>query len=241
MEEGTVAGGGVDNHACKEHAFDQAGDMEGPNEDVHESTHDKEQEGTYGPWIMVERKKMGKKQQRSGGAHAVVDNGHMRHNKRMKDENIRYVVAPGKVNLIDGLMREARRKHSLPRILSEAQVMSAITTLRKALDKQAHTSDRSPDSAYGPNANKGKEVVSPAKTITFSSTKTSSLSYSGKGKKGTRRARVSKDASSNSNVSSFNTSQTPPTQEQEGLQSVLRPCDQPFRNGKPLKGCDTAT
>lgn len=55
-----MVGSGVDNHACKEHASDQAGDMEGPRKDLHESVHDKEQEGMYGPWIMVKRKKMGK-------------------------------------------------------------------------------------------------------------------------------------------------------------------------------------
>lgn len=48
--------------------------MEGPSSNVHENGHDKEQEGTYGPWIMVERKRIGTKQQRSGGTHP----GHLR-------------------------------------------------------------------------------------------------------------------------------------------------------------------
>ena len=52
--------------------------MEGPSSNVHENGHDKEQEGTYGPWIMVERKRIGTKQQRSGGTHPMEDNGHLR-------------------------------------------------------------------------------------------------------------------------------------------------------------------
>lgn len=109
----------------------------------------------------------------------MVDNDYMRHDKRIKDEDIRTAAAPGKVKFINKPMREAKRKYSPPRILSEAQVVSAITTLEKALNMQAHTLDRSLDFAYGPNANKGKDIVSPAKTNTLSSAKTNTLSYSG--------------------------------------------------------------
>ena len=60
-EERTVAVGAVNGHSCKEHVSVQAGDVEGPSSDVHEGVLDKEQEGMYGPWIMVERKRIGTK------------------------------------------------------------------------------------------------------------------------------------------------------------------------------------
>ena len=60
-EERTVVAGAVNGHSCKEHISVQAGDVEGPSSDVHEGVLDKEQEGMYGPWIMVERKRIGTK------------------------------------------------------------------------------------------------------------------------------------------------------------------------------------
>ena len=60
-EERMVVTGVGGGHSCNEHASKQIGDMARPNSDVHESVHDKEQKGMYGPWIMVERKRIGTK------------------------------------------------------------------------------------------------------------------------------------------------------------------------------------
>ena len=105
----TSVGGG---HSCNEHASKQIGDMAGPNNDVHESVHDKEKEGMYGPWIMVECKRIGTKQQRSGGTHSVVDNGLQRQVNGMRNAENRTCAALGNVKSLDGPMREVKRKHS---------------------------------------------------------------------------------------------------------------------------------
>ena len=94
----------------------------------------------------------------------------------------------GNVKVLDGPARELKRKHSPPRILIEAQVASAITTLGKAFNKQAHTPSRSPDFVKMQNANTGVELGGPFKTKT--------QSYSGKGKHVAERARVSKEITS---------------------------------------------
>ena len=90
----------------------------------------------------------------------------------------------GNVKVLDGPARELKRKHSPP------QVASAITTLGKAFNKQAHTPSRSPDFVKMQNANTGVELGGPFKTKT--------QSYSGKGKHVAERARVSKEITSNS-------------------------------------------
>lgn len=67
--------------------------MEGPSKAVHESVHEKMQEGMYRLWIMVAQKKMGTKLQRSGRAHAALDIGHLRQDQRMKDIDIRTITS----------------------------------------------------------------------------------------------------------------------------------------------------
>lgn len=52
-EERTVVLGAVGGQSCNEHASEESGDMEGPSNDMHESEHDKEQEG--GLWLSVKK------------------------------------------------------------------------------------------------------------------------------------------------------------------------------------------
>nr|POE58010.1 hypothetical protein CFP56_72276 [Quercus suber] len=61
--------------ACKDRVPDTAELGVGTSKDVHESEHEDMQEGTYGPWIMVARRKNGTKNQRSGGPLSALDNG----------------------------------------------------------------------------------------------------------------------------------------------------------------------
>ena len=58
---------------------------------------------------MVAEKKMGTKLQRSGVAHAVLDNSHLRQDQRMKDVEIRTISALGNPKLLSGPTREAER------------------------------------------------------------------------------------------------------------------------------------
>ena len=46
------------------------------------SAHEKAQEGLYGPWIVVTRKRNVTKNQKSGGALTVLDNGWLREEQR---------------------------------------------------------------------------------------------------------------------------------------------------------------
>lgn len=66
------------------------------------------------------------------------DNGLHRQVKGMKYAENTTRMASGNVKFADGPMREAKRKHTPPRVLTEAQVVSAITTLGKTSGKQAH-------------------------------------------------------------------------------------------------------
>ena len=67
-----------------------------------------------------------------------------------------------------GLRESLKESIPPPRILIEAQVASAITTLGKAFNKQAHTPSRSPDFVKMQNANTGVELGGPFKTKTQS-------------------------------------------------------------------------
>ena len=214
-----MAVGVADVHPCKEHASVQAGDAVGSSSDVQESVLDKEWEGTYGPWIMVERKRIGTKQQRSGGTHLVGDNGLHRQVKGMKYAENTTRMAPGSVKFADGPMREAKRKHTPPRVLTGAQVVSAITTLGKASGKQAHFPDQSPETTSGPSVAKIELGLS-------GSAKQKNPSSSSKGKRGVGRSKGSKGSSTNN-------SQTPFSHAQEVSQVQLRPCAQSSGDGKP--------
>nr|POE88887.1 hypothetical protein CFP56_47440 [Quercus suber] len=59
---------------------------EGPSKIMHGSAHEEAHERTYGPWIIVARRRNVKKNQKIGGAHTVLDNGRLRQEQR-KIEN----------------------------------------------------------------------------------------------------------------------------------------------------------
>ena len=61
--------------ACKDRVLETTELGVGTNKDVHESEHENVQEETYGPWIVVVRRKNGTKNQRSGGPLSALDNG----------------------------------------------------------------------------------------------------------------------------------------------------------------------
>ncbi|KAK9984571.1 hypothetical protein SO802_034096 [Lithocarpus litseifolius] len=127
----------------------------------------------------------------------------------MKNTENRTWATSGNVKALDGPVREAKRKHSPQKVLTEAQV--------------AHTQNQSPDITFGPIANTGLVLSGSAKQKT--------PSVSDKGKRVASRTKVSKDFSSN-------TSQTPSSQAQEGFLILPRPCAQSTWDGKPIKGND---
>ena len=140
----------------------------------------------------------------------MVDNGLQRQVNGMKNAENRTWTTSGNVKSSDGPMREAKRKHTPLRVLTEAQVMGAITTLGKAFGKQAYSQSQNPEIANGPNAtNIGLGLNG--------STKPKTPSDSRKGKRGAGRPKVSKGSSSN-------TSQTPFSHAQEASQVLSRPC-----------------
>lgn len=139
----------------------------------------------------------------------------------MKNVENRKWVASGNVKSLDRPMREAKRKHSPPRVLTKAQVVGAITTIGKAFSNQAHTPSRSPNNDIRPYVITGLEVSSPSKLKTSSS--------SSKGKRVAERIRVSKEGLSI-------TSQMLRSRALEGFWILPRPCKQTTRDEKPIKG-----
>ena len=66
----------VGARSCDKHVPIKPNAGEGPSKIVH--GHEKAHEGTYGPWIVVAWRRNVTKNQQSGGAHTMLDNGWLR-------------------------------------------------------------------------------------------------------------------------------------------------------------------
>ncbi|XP_030923431.1 uncharacterized protein LOC115950365 [Quercus lobata] len=102
--------------ACKERVPECVPDTAelgvGTSKDVHESEHEDVQEGTYGPWIVVARRKNGTKNQRSGGSPSVLDNVQVRQNQKKSGKRVNQVLLRTKWRVL--MDRPERQKGSLP-------------------------------------------------------------------------------------------------------------------------------
>ena len=100
------------NHSCEEcgTSFERAG--KGPSRVMHESGQECVQEGTYGPWVVVGRKKSGTKYQRHGGVPFVLENGQKNEVRGESRKEIRANKVIGRSDLSHGPAREAKRKLS---------------------------------------------------------------------------------------------------------------------------------
>ena len=85
---------------------------EGPSGILHESGQECVQEGTYGPWVVVCRRKGGKKYQRHGGAPSVLENDQKKYAHGDSGNEIRANKVIGRLNFSHRLVREAKKKLS---------------------------------------------------------------------------------------------------------------------------------
>lgn len=109
----------------------------GPSGEVHETVQEIVHEGTYGPWVMVARRKNETKTQRSGGSPPGQKNvmiGNFNGNFDIEEVDRQGV---GRAEITNGPVRESKRKLSPPRILDRAQLENLIQKIGKEVTKQA--------------------------------------------------------------------------------------------------------
>ena len=85
---------------------------------VHGNVAEAVQESTYGPWTVVARRRNVPKNQRSGRAQAVLDNGQLKQEQRKAEDEAKFNLSAGRKNLNDGLRRESKRKLDPPKDLA---------------------------------------------------------------------------------------------------------------------------
>lgn len=120
----------------EEHATARNEAGEGLSSFVHGSAHEEAQKGLYGPWIVMTHKRNVTKNQKSGGALTVLDNGRLREEQRKTEYKAKLTLAMGKQKLADGLSREAKRKITSPKRILEAQIESSIQSVEQICSQQ---------------------------------------------------------------------------------------------------------
>nr|POE44950.1 hypothetical protein CFP56_79668 [Quercus suber]POF06268.1 hypothetical protein CFP56_75279 [Quercus suber] len=80
---------------CDTHASEEPNMVVGHKMNVHGSVVEECQERTYGPWIVVERKRNVQKNQRSGESHAAMDNGKLRQGQRKAESEANFKFTAG--------------------------------------------------------------------------------------------------------------------------------------------------
>ena len=123
---GTEEVEGLRHRACDLHAFDNTKEEGGPSKVVHKSVHEDLQDGTYGPWNVVVRRKNGTKSHGSGGTYAVLDNGRLRQELRKSVNEARISNNTGNFKANDGPVKEAKRKLMPSKNINEAQFAQVI-------------------------------------------------------------------------------------------------------------------
>ena len=124
-------------HAREEHAAARTTAGEGPSSVVHGSAHEEAQEGPYGPWIVVTRKRNVTKNQKSGGTPTVLDNGRLREEQRKVAYEAKMKLAVRNQNSADGPGREVKRKNICSKSSLEAQIVSSIQSVKQGSSQQA--------------------------------------------------------------------------------------------------------
>ena len=111
-EGSTVDAGEKGDRSCEKRgmSFEMAG--EGLSGIVHESGQECVQEGTYGPWVVVCRRKGGTKYQRHGGAPSLLENDQKNDAHGDSGNEIRANKVIGRLNFSHRLGREAKKKLS---------------------------------------------------------------------------------------------------------------------------------
>lgn len=104
--------------SCSMHATDMARNMEGPTGSVLDPVYEEDAKGTYGPWVVVTRRKNGTRSHRSGGTYTKQGNATQRQ-KQDGQHDMNVGADLGDSNIRSP--REAKRKHSPTRIISGAQ------------------------------------------------------------------------------------------------------------------------
>ena len=90
---------------------------------VHGNEHEEGQERTYGPWIVVERRRHTQKNQRSGGSQVVMDNDGLRQEQRKAESDARFKFTAGNPSTGVESNREVKRKLSPPKQVSKPKLL----------------------------------------------------------------------------------------------------------------------
>ena len=98
------------HRACNLHVPDNTREEVGPSKIMHESEQEELQNSTYGPWIVVARRKNGTKSHGSGGSHTVPGNGQLRQVLRKSVTEARFSNNMGSFKANDGPVRVSKRK-----------------------------------------------------------------------------------------------------------------------------------
>ena len=88
---------------------------------VHGNVAEAVQESTNGPWTVVARRRNVPKNQKSGGAQAVLDNGRLKQEQKKAEDKAKFNLSTGRKNLNDGLGRDSKRKLDPSKVLAQAR------------------------------------------------------------------------------------------------------------------------
>nr|POE45676.1 uncharacterized protein CFP56_05566 [Quercus suber] len=137
LREGSMADASENGgRSCEERGMSTEMTGEGPSGSVHESGQECAQEGTYGPWVVVGRKKSGTKFQRHGAAPSVLENREKYETRDDTSNETRTNKGVGRSVVSHGPIREAKRKIYQPRPIEGAQVANIIQNIREVKTHQ---------------------------------------------------------------------------------------------------------
>nr|POE57275.1 uncharacterized protein CFP56_01924 [Quercus suber] len=122
--------------SCEERGTNSDRTSEGSSGIVHESGQECVQEGTYGPWVVVGRKKSGTKFQRHDGSTSVLEKGQKNDARNEPGNGIRPNKGVGRLDFSHGPSREAKRKLPQIRPVEGAQVANIIQSIRQVKSHQ---------------------------------------------------------------------------------------------------------
>ena len=122
--------------SCGVHVADEGKDMGGPTGSVLAAVHEEASIGTYGPWVVVTRKKT--KNFRSSGTHSPQGFVPSRQVQGTDAFTPRNADGPVIADISKEGLREAKRKLPAPKVINGAQLNNVLQGLRKVPNHQAH-------------------------------------------------------------------------------------------------------
>ena len=122
--------------SCGVHVADEGKDMGGPTGSVLAAVHEEASIGTYGPWVVVTRKKT--KNFRNSGTHSPQGFVPSRQVQGTDAFTPRNADGPAIVDISKEGVREAKRKLPAPKVINGAQLSNVLQGLRKGSNHQAH-------------------------------------------------------------------------------------------------------